>query len=125
MSPSRVRLLIAVHKNEDISTEQFRDYWQNTHSKIFLGASIVKRNILRYEQMYVNEEIRSLVRTLGFRAMDCDGLVMYEAESFAKIADVFLDTEFIRDVITSEMRFVDRDRAQVIPVDFISFLDLP
>ncbi|KAE9391763.1 hypothetical protein BT96DRAFT_831565 [Gymnopus androsaceus JB14] len=126
---SRVRMLIAVFKREDVSLEAFQHYWRTTHSKVFLGTTIVKQNILRYEQtrgfrMYVDEEIRTLVKGLGGNTVDWDGAVLYEAESFKKISDVFVDTEFIREVVTSEQRFIDRDRAKVIPVNFIPFLDL-
>ena len=47
----RVRLVIMLYRKQGMSAEEFRDYWQKQHSKIFAGLAIVKKNLLKYQQV--------------------------------------------------------------------------
>lgn len=47
----RVRLTILIYRKEGISTEDFHTYWRTKHAGIFTGIAIVKKNLLRYEQV--------------------------------------------------------------------------
>ena len=47
----RVRLCFLLAPKEGMSVEEFRDHWFNQHGKIFSSLTIVKKNVLKYEQV--------------------------------------------------------------------------
>ena len=47
----RVRLVIVLYRKQGTSAEEFHKYWREEHSRIFAGIAIVKRNLLKYEQV--------------------------------------------------------------------------
>lgn len=47
----RVRLLVFLKKREGITKEEFSQYWSGHHAKLFLSLDIVKKNLLKYEQV--------------------------------------------------------------------------
>lgn len=49
----RVRLTVLVFRKEGMSTEEFQKYWRDQHSQCFAHLKIVKKNLLKYEQVGV------------------------------------------------------------------------
>ena len=47
----RVRLCTYISPKEGMSVEEFQDYWLNHHGKLFSSLAVVKRNVLKYEQV--------------------------------------------------------------------------
>ena len=47
----RVRLVITLYRKEGMSMEDFHTYWREEHSHLFANLTIVKRNLLKYEQV--------------------------------------------------------------------------
>ena len=47
----KVRLLAFLYRKPGTSAEDFSTYWRETHSHVFASLPIVKRNILKYEQV--------------------------------------------------------------------------
>ena len=59
----RVRLTVLIFRKEGMSTENFQQYWRNEHSQCFAHLKIVKKNLLKYEQVGVM--IAKIVATAG------------------------------------------------------------
>lgn len=59
----RVRLTVLIFRKEGMSTEDFQQYWRNEHSQCFAHLKIVKKNLLKYEQVGVM--IAKFVATVG------------------------------------------------------------
>ncbi|KAF5365114.1 hypothetical protein D9758_011026 [Tetrapyrgos nigripes] len=119
----RVRLLSLIKQNPSISREEFDRYWLEHHSQLFLSLDIVKRNILKYEQLHVNQKTRKLFQSLGVASIDCDGAALFEAESYEKIFELINDSQFQAIAIPDEEKFIDRSKTRMIPLDFVGFLD--
>ena len=51
ISSDRVRLAILVAPRPSLSLDECRSYWPSTHSKGFFSIGIVKRDLLKYEQV--------------------------------------------------------------------------
>ena len=49
----RARLVALIIPKEGLSFEDFDRYWAHEHAKTFASLSIVKQNLLRYEQVYL------------------------------------------------------------------------
>ena len=49
--PDKVRLVFMLYRKEGMSAEEFHRYWREEHSKIFAGIRIVKKNLIKYEQV--------------------------------------------------------------------------
>lgn len=47
----RVRLAILLKKKQDLTNEEFLNYWLNSHAKLFTSLEIVKKNLVKYEQV--------------------------------------------------------------------------
>ena len=50
-SKDRVRLTLLVYRKPGMSLNDFQQYWREQHSQIFTSIAIVKKNLLRYEQV--------------------------------------------------------------------------
>lgn len=51
LRPDRVRLAVLMAPKHGLSFEEFDRYWLDVHAKVFSSISIVKRNLLKYEQV--------------------------------------------------------------------------
>ena len=51
LTPNRVRLAVLATPKEGLTTEEFHDYWLNHHASLFSSIGVVKRNLLKYEQV--------------------------------------------------------------------------
>jgi hypothetical protein len=46
-----VRVVGFIKKRDDLSHEEFYRYWIEEHSKLFSSITIVKKNLVKYEQV--------------------------------------------------------------------------
>ena len=51
LRPDRVRLAVLMAPKPGLSFEEFDRYWLDVHAKVFSSIAIVKRNLLKYEQV--------------------------------------------------------------------------
>lgn len=56
----RVRLAILLKKKQGLTNEEFLGYWLNNHAKLFSSLEIVKKNLLKYEQVLLPFLIRPI-----------------------------------------------------------------
>ena len=49
--PDKVRLVFMLYRKEGMSAEDFHKYWREEHSHVFAGVGIVKKNLIKYEQV--------------------------------------------------------------------------
>ncbi|KAG7090205.1 hypothetical protein E1B28_011808 [Marasmius oreades] len=95
---NRIRALTFLQKKKGMSYEKWR-HWMEVHAQIALGVPIVKRNLLKYEQLYVNLEWKERLRqSPGMRIPDFDCVVVLEGESLEKLIEVNRDPEYIEKV---------------------------
>ncbi|KAF9265812.1 hypothetical protein L218DRAFT_859725 [Marasmius fiardii PR-910] len=86
---NRVRVLFFVQKKDDISFQEWSRYWSHEHAQIFIDLEITKKNILKYEQLHVNQEWKErLGQYPQVKVPDFDGIVIMEGESLEKITEV-------------------------------------
>ncbi|KAJ7773436.1 hypothetical protein B0H16DRAFT_1512344 [Mycena metata] len=108
----RVRLFVLIKKKPSLSQEEFHQYWATTHGALFSSLEVVKKNLLRYEQAHTNESVLS-----------ADAMGIFEADSYAKIFEVFQSEEYKRIVIPDEECYLDRNATQMLPLDLLSIID--
>ncbi|KAJ7455336.1 hypothetical protein B0H11DRAFT_252492 [Mycena galericulata] len=114
----RVSLAVLIKRNPSLSKEEFSTYWSETHAGLFQSLDIVKTNCLKYEQGHVNEPmLLQLVAAMGLTKPEWDGLVVFEAESYAKIFEIFQNEEYLKVLVPDEKRFIDREASVVLPLD--------
>ncbi|KAG7091777.1 hypothetical protein E1B28_008179 [Marasmius oreades] len=103
LNNQRVRVLFFVQKKDDVPFEEWSRYWRDVHSKIFMDLEITKKNILKYEQLYVNqvwkERLSESQNSGRSRVPDYDGVVLFEGESLEKVAEVIQHPEYIEKVL--------------------------
>ncbi|KAF5344905.1 hypothetical protein D9758_011552 [Tetrapyrgos nigripes] len=118
----RVRMLGLIYKNPSISREEFDRYWLEHHSQLFLSLDIVKKNLLKYEQLHINQQTKDL-QSLGAALIECDGVAIIEAESYEKLLELFNDAQFKAIVEPDEEKFLDRSKTRSVPLDFAAFIN--
>lgn len=72
-----------------------------------------------------NEEMSKQLKGMGFPSADCDGMAIFEAYSYEKIAECFQDEDYKKEVIPDEEKFLDRGRSMAFPADLVSVIDDP
>ncbi|KAJ7475960.1 hypothetical protein FB451DRAFT_263796 [Mycena latifolia] len=120
----RVRLAILLKRKSTLTEEEFSQYWSGTHAALFSSVDIVKKNLIKYEQAHVNQSVlMQLVQAMGAPMSEWDGMVIFEGESYAKIFEVFQSEEYNRIVVPDEENFLDRQGAQMLPLDLFTVID--
>jgi len=119
----RIRVVSFVKKKDDLSQEEFHRYWLEEHSKVFSSIAIAKRNLLKYEQMHKDHHVCKALDSLGFLPPHWDGLALFEAESFEKFFAIFEDEEYKKIVVPDELKFIDRPKCTLLPLNLATIYD--
>ncbi|KAK1228127.1 hypothetical protein PQX77_008839 [Marasmius sp. AFHP31] len=105
LTPNRSRMLMYFNRNSAMSFEEFSDYWRGPHAQLFLNTTVAKQNLLRYEQMHVNQEWKQKLREEGLDVPEFDGIMLAEAASMDKIFEAFNNEEYNEIVIPDSLKF--------------------
>ncbi|KAF5358794.1 hypothetical protein D9758_008599 [Tetrapyrgos nigripes] len=116
----RVRVLCFITRKEGVSQEEFDRHWLEDNSKLMLSLDIVKKNLLKYEQLHVNQQMKTQLQSFGVGLIQCDGAAICEAESYQK---VFNNPEYFAVVRPDEEKFVDTAKTLLLPLDVAVFID--
>ncbi|KAI0330149.1 hypothetical protein GY45DRAFT_1324032 [Cubamyces sp. BRFM 1775] len=120
--PQRFRLMVSFAPKEGVSMEDFRAHWSGTHARLFLSLMIVRTNILKYEQFYVDAgssaTMAQIAAVLGRENNSTlpagGGVAVLEAETPEKILAIFKDEEFLRVVAPDQESFIDGSSMRVL-----------
>ncbi|KAK0489351.1 hypothetical protein IW261DRAFT_410457 [Armillaria novae-zelandiae] len=123
LTQTRVRVVGFLKRKPGISKEEFTRRWL-LHAELFKSTDMSK-NILKYDQMHVNDETNALLKQMGAPTCDWDGIVIMEGESFEKVLRITTDEEYERVLVPDEVGFLDREKTQVVPLNFGVFIDIP
>ncbi|KAJ7691627.1 hypothetical protein B0H17DRAFT_559331 [Mycena rosella] len=119
----RVRLAFLVKRKSTLTEEEFSRYWSGTHSALFASLKIVKTNLIKYEQAHINQSALMQIHRIGGAPCEWDGMGTFEAESYAKIFEVFENEEYLRVVKPDEANYLARDECQLLPLDLLTVLE--
>ncbi|KAJ7158628.1 hypothetical protein C8R46DRAFT_395815 [Mycena filopes] len=120
----RVRLVVLLKRKSTLSKEEFHQYWSEQHAALFSSLDIVKTNLVKYEQAHTNDAVlQQMAQTLGAPPSEWDGIVIFEAESYPKIFEVFQHEEYRTKVVPDEEKFIDRMGCQTLPLDLVTVVD--
>ncbi|KAL0580216.1 hypothetical protein V5O48_001809 [Marasmius crinis-equi] len=94
-----------MQRHETLTFEEFSEHWRVAHPPLFLKTQAVKENILKYEQLHVNQEWKQRLLEAGMKVPDYDGIVVVEAETLEKALSAFSGPEYIENVLPDSMMF--------------------
>ncbi|PBK69045.1 hypothetical protein ARMSODRAFT_957358 [Armillaria solidipes] len=123
LTQNRVRVAGFLKRKPGISKEEFTRRWLQ-HAELFKSTEMSK-NVLKYDQMHVNDETNALLKQMGAPTCDWDGIAIMEGESFEKILSITTNEEYERVIVLDELGFLDREKTQVVPLNFGVFIDRP
>ncbi|KAK1224832.1 hypothetical protein PQX77_012245 [Marasmius sp. AFHP31] len=103
----RVRMMLWFRKNANLTFQQFSDYWRGPHADLFLNTAAVKANMLKYEQLHVNQEWMQKFAAQGYTVPNYDGILIAEAATADKILECFSGDEYNDNVLPDSMYFTD------------------
>ncbi|KAL0059460.1 hypothetical protein AAF712_013804 [Marasmius tenuissimus] len=83
----RVRMMMWFRKNPNMSFKDFSDHWRLPHTDLFLNTAAVKRNMLKYEQLHVNQEWKQKLIAQGYNVPNFDGIMIAEAATMDKVLE--------------------------------------
>ncbi|KAJ8085304.1 hypothetical protein PM082_004099 [Marasmius tenuissimus] len=119
----RVRTVIFLKKREDITIDEFSQYWLDNHSKVLLDFARGKKGIIKYEQLHVNQAEKSRLKKMGVPVLDYDGVVLFDFESFDAMNTAFNTDDYTRKVVPDELKFIDREKCIVCRLNIASIVD--
>ncbi|KAJ7164397.1 hypothetical protein C8R46DRAFT_1278670 [Mycena filopes] len=122
----RVRLVVLLRRKSTLSKEEFHQYWSGPHATLFTSLDIVKTNLFKYEQAHTNDSVMQqteMAQMLGAAQSEWDGMVVFEAESYAKIFEVLQHEDYRTKVAPDEDNFLDRMGCQTLPLDLMTIVD--
>ncbi|KIY73228.1 hypothetical protein CYLTODRAFT_485670 [Cylindrobasidium torrendii FP15055 ss-10] len=120
----RARVLMLVKRKEGISQADFRRHWSQVHAPMLLRmAEGEGKAPLKYHQMHINAQTNDILTWMGRETTEWDGVAMFEAESFGDIFAIFQSEQMRIAGVADEEEFMDRSRTQLIPLNFIPFID--
>ncbi|KAK1221029.1 hypothetical protein PQX77_016163 [Marasmius sp. AFHP31] len=105
--PNRSRMLLYFGRNLSLTFSEFSDYWRGPHARLFLNTTVVKQNLLRYEQLHVNQEWKQKLRDRGLDVPEFDGILVAEAVTLDKILEAFNNPEYNEIVIPDTLKFAN------------------
>ncbi|KAJ8090914.1 hypothetical protein PM082_024838 [Marasmius tenuissimus] len=103
--PNRSRMLMYFTRNTNMTFQEFSDYWRGPHARLFLNTTMVQKNLLRYEQLHVNQEWKQKLRDQGAKVPEFDGIMVAEATTMDKIFETFNNEEYNEIVIPDSLKF--------------------
>ena len=125
-------MMTLMYPKDGLSFEEFDRYWLENHGKVFSSLDIVRKNLLKYEQVrpsqfiplvtnddhsyqfHLNPQMNQLFAAQGLEPVSFVGVAIFEAESFDKIQEVFQHPDYIRFVVQDELKFVKREKCQMV-----------
>lgn len=66
-------LQILIKKVDTLSAAEFHEYWVNSHPKVWLDVAIVQKNVVKYTQFPVNNELSDCLKQQGLPIPEYDG----------------------------------------------------
>ncbi|KAK7051492.1 hypothetical protein VNI00_004466 [Paramarasmius palmivorus] len=105
----RVRLLIFVKRKDEMNFDDWSRYWLETHGPIFANTQAAKENIIRYEQLHVNQHAKQILQERGYKVPDFDGVVMFEVESLENLNDLLTSEEWSQKVMPDADKIFEQE----------------
>ncbi|KAK7033231.1 hypothetical protein R3P38DRAFT_788641 [Favolaschia claudopus] len=122
----RVRLVVLLKRKPTMTREDFQSHWAGSHCALFISLEIVKKNLLKYEQAHTSntalQQFSHALRT-PIPESEWDGMVIFEAESYAKILEIFQSEEYQRIVEPDAESILDRPNCQILSLGLITVID--
>ncbi|KAI1776765.1 hypothetical protein F4818DRAFT_359052 [Hypoxylon cercidicola] len=111
-SDQLVKVTFFIKKRDDISYEEFHEYWSGPHVELFRSVPIVRQNIVKYSQFHSNESVD--LTQYGFTPAGFDGGVNLYARSLEDLLAVFDDEEYLTVVVPNGKTFFKYDEMVVM-----------
>ncbi|KAK2055304.1 hypothetical protein LY76DRAFT_520726 [Colletotrichum caudatum] len=105
-----VRITFLFRKRDDITYEQFHEYWSKKHPEIWLSVPIVKEKLLKYSQFHADDKLDLTAAGLPPVA-PFDGAATMWARSLEDLGAIFSDSEYNAIVVPDEEKFLKRSEA--------------
>ncbi|KAK1216687.1 hypothetical protein PQX77_020680 [Marasmius sp. AFHP31] len=102
-------MFIYFKRNLSVTAKECSDYWRGPHAQLFLSTKGVRENLLRYEQLHVNQEWKERLKKEGFRVPDFDGVMIAEGATMDNILTAFNNKEYNEIVPPDTAKFGDFD----------------
>ncbi|KAL0061311.1 hypothetical protein AAF712_011889 [Marasmius tenuissimus] len=119
----RVRMMMWFRKNSNMTFQEFSDHWRLPHTDLFLNTAAVKRNMLKYEQLHVNQEWKQKFASEGYNVPDFDGIMIAEAATMDKVLECFSNDEYNDIVLPDSFIFSDMTSAVYGAFDIANSID--
>ncbi|KAL1740265.1 hypothetical protein HDZ31DRAFT_68104 [Schizophyllum fasciatum] len=121
--PNRIRAAYLLRRRADLTPEEFAAYWREHHWELFKGTAVCAQ-FLRYEQMYTaSSTAKAWTQLFGVPVVDFDGIGLFEADSFEALHEALASDEYKTVLLPNELKFIDRERSQIIPLNFWTAFD--
>ncbi|XXH05696.1 hypothetical protein Hte_012131 [Hypoxylon texense] len=106
-SEQLVKITLFIKKRDNLTYEEFHEYWSGPHVEIFHSVPIVRQNIVKYAQFHSNESVD--LTQYGLTPAGYDGGVDLWTRSLDDLLAVFNDEEYLNVVVPNGKTFFKYD----------------
>jgi uncharacterized protein (TIGR02118 family) len=99
-----VKLLVYLRRRPDLTREQFRQYWRETHGPLVKGVGEFTRHIRRYVQY---DPIEAKVSGFPVELADVDGIAEVIFDSVEEIAAAYQEPRYMEIIRPDEFKFLE------------------
>jgi len=103
-----------IKKADSFTNQEFHQYWQHEHPKIWLSVKIVQENVVKYSQFHVDNATSEGLKAHGLPIAEYDGGVNIWARNMEELMAIFQDEEYLRVVVPDEEKFLKRNEATMM-----------
>ncbi|KAF9258130.1 hypothetical protein L218DRAFT_1080566 [Marasmius fiardii PR-910] len=100
-------VLLFIKRKPGLSFDQFCQHYREIHSPMAVRFEIFRKNVTRYEVLYVNQEWKSKLRDMGHEIPNWDAISLFQVDSVQNLVRVFTDKEFTKETTPDALIFVD------------------
>ncbi|KAK7049298.1 hypothetical protein VNI00_005899 [Paramarasmius palmivorus] len=94
----RVRLLIFLKRKDGMTFDDWSKHWLETLGPAFASSQAAKQNIIRYEQLHVNQRGKQILLETGYKVPDFDGVAVFEAGSVENLNALYSSDEWTQQI---------------------------
>ncbi|KAJ3558504.1 hypothetical protein NM688_g887 [Phlebia brevispora] len=109
-----LHFILLLKRRPDMTREQFSEYWNTNHARIFMSFKAVKDHIVRYNQFHVLSPAADMIASAGFSVPAFDGAAEFWVDSMEDMLAFIGSEDFKTLGAADEEKFMDRTATQIL-----------
>ncbi|KAK5175541.1 uncharacterized protein LTR77_000680 [Saxophila tyrrhenica] len=101
-----LKVTLCLKKRDDLTNEQFSEYWRTTHADLALSNKTFMDKVRRYNQHHATPEMKEVARSWGNPTLDFDGIAEVWVDDLEAWQEISADQDFLDKILPDEKQFL-------------------